>query len=194
MPSVFSHAIAAVALGTVAVGGRSRAIIWVVGALCAVAPDLDVVTRFLFRIPYSHVLGHRGLSHSLLVAAVLALLVTVIVRRALPAGPGPAKLWVFFFVATASHGILDAMTNGGLGVAFFAPFSDERYFFPWRPILVSPISLPVFFGYRGLRVMWSELAWIWLSAAVVFLAGQALRRRSARQAVEVAGPTSRRLL
>jgi len=185
MPSVFSHAIAAGALGSVAVGGRSRAIIWVVGALCAVAPDLDVVTSFLFRIPYQHMLGHRGLSHSLLVAAVLALLVTVIVRRALPVSPGPAKLWIFFFVATASHGILDAMTNGGLGVAFFAPFSDERYFFPWRPILVSPISLHVFLGYRGVRVMWSELGWIWLPSAVVFLAGLALRRRASRQPVEM---------
>jgi len=177
MPSVFSHAIAAVALGSVAVGRRSRAIVWSLGALCAVAPDLDAVTSFLFRIPYRAMLGHRGLSHSLLVAAVLALLVTVIVRRARLASPGPARLWLFFFVATASHGILDAMTNGGLGVAFFAPFSDERYFFPWRPILVSPISLPVFFGYRGLRVMWSELGWIWLPAAVVLLAGLVQRRR-----------------
>jgi len=139
MPSVFSHAIAAVALGSVAVGRRSRAIVWSLGALCAVAPDLDAVTSFLFRIPYRAMLGHRGLSHSLLVAAVLALLVTVIVRRARLASPGPARLW--------------------------------------RPILVSPISLPVFFGYRGLRVMWSELGWIWLPAAVVLLAGLVRRRR-----------------
>ena len=46
MPSVFSHAIAAVAIGGVAVGGRSRAAIWGLGALCAVAPDLDVVVSF----------------------------------------------------------------------------------------------------------------------------------------------------
>jgi len=190
MPSVFSHAIAAAALGSVAVGGRSRWIVCALGALCAVAPDLDAVTSFLFRIPYRAMLGHRGLSHSLLVAAVLASLVTVVVRRALPASPGPARLWLFFFVATASHGILDAMTNGGLGVAFFAPFADTRYFFPWRPIVVSPISLNVFFGYRGLRVMWSELGWIWLPAALVFLAGLALRRRPARQAVEMPGGRS----
>src|SRR5262249_33643738 len=105
MPSVFSHAIAAVARGSVAVGGRSRTILWLVGALCAAAPDLDAVTSFVFRIPSAAMLGHRGLSHSLLAAAVLALLVTVIVRRALPASPGPAKLWLFFFVATASHGV-----------------------------------------------------------------------------------------
>jgi inner membrane protein len=37
-------------------------------------------------------------------------------------------------VATASHGILDAFTNGGLGVAFFAPFDKTRYFFPVTPM------------------------------------------------------------
>ena len=179
MPSVFSHAIAAAAIGSVAVGGRSRAILWGLGALCAVAPDLDVVT-IKIGIPFGHMLGHRGLSHSLLFAVVLASVVTAIVRRTMPASPGAQTLWVFFFLATASHGFLDSMTNGGLGVAFFAPFSDTRYFMPWRPILVSPISLHVFFGYRGLRVMWSELGWVWLPAALVFLAGLALRRATSR--------------
>jgi len=190
MPSVFSHAIAAVAVGGVAVAGRSRATVWGLGALCAVAPDLDVVISFLLRISYSHMLGHRGLSHSLFVAVVLALLVTAVVRRTLPESPGPGTLWLFFFVATASHGLLDAMTNGGLGVAFFAPFSDTRYFLPWRPILVSPISLHVFVGYRGVRVMWSELVWIWVPAALIFLAGLALRRPQFQQAVETDGGRS----
>ena len=27
---------------------------------------------------------------------------------------------------------------GGLGVAFFSPFSNARYFLPWRPIRVAP--------------------------------------------------------
>lgn len=190
MPSVVSHAIAAVAVGAMAVDGRSRAPVWVLGALCAVAPDLDVVTSVVFRIPYRDMLGHRGLSHSLLAAAVLALLVTAVARRAWPESPGAVKLWLYFFGATASHGLLDAMTNGGLGVAFFAPFSDTRYFFPWRQILVSPISLYVFLGYHGVRVMWSELGWIWLPATLVFLAGLALRRRPSRQVVEMTGGRS----
>ena len=149
MPSVFSHAIAAVAIGSVSVGGRSRALLWGLGAACAVAPDLDVIP-LAFGIPYRHMLGHRGLSHSLLFAVLLASVVTAIVRRTVPASPTASRLWVFFFLVTASHGLLDSMTNGGLGVAFFAPFSDTRYFMPWRPIVVSPISLYAFFGYRGI--------------------------------------------
>jgi inner membrane protein len=81
------------------------------------------------------------------------------------------------FLATASHGFLDAMTSGGLGVAFFAPFSETRYFLPWRPIVVSPISIYGFVGRRGLMVMWSELEWVWLPAVLIFLAGLALWRR-----------------
>ena len=177
MPSAFSHAIAAVALGGAAVGGPSRVHIWVLGALCAVAPDLDAITSYLFRIRYGAMLGHRGISHSIFFAFLLATAVTVFVRRTWRKSPRTAKLWPFFFTATASHGLLDAMTNGGLGVAFFAPFSNARSFFPWRPILVSPISIHVFFGsHKGLRVMWSELGWIWLPAALVFLVGLALRQ------------------
>jgi inner membrane protein len=90
---------------------------------------------------------------------------------------GRAKVWWFLFLATASHGLLDAMTNGGLGIAFFSPFNNDRYFLPWRPIVVAPISVRRFFSGRGVEVMKSELLWIWLPA-VVFAAGVwSLRRR-----------------
>src|SRR5438093_115062 len=107
-----------------------------------------------------------------------------------PASPSAMRLWVFFFLATASHGFLDSMTNGGLGVAFFAPFSNIRYFLRWRPIVVSPISVYGFVGRRGLIVMWSELGWVWLPAALIFLAGLALRRSTPREAVETNGGRS----
>ena len=69
------------------------------------------------------------------------------------------------------------MTDGGLGVAYFAPFSNARYFLPWRPILVSPISVAGFFDARGLRVLASEAVWIWLPCAVFAAAAWLLRRR-----------------
>jgi inner membrane protein len=79
--------------------------------------------------------------------------------------------WVFFLVWT-SHGILDALTNGGRGVAFFSPFSSKRYFFPWTPIQVSPMSVRSFFNFRGWSVLKSEFVWIWLPGLfLVFLSG-----------------------
>jgi len=88
-------------------------------------------------------------------------------------------MWMYFFLATASHGLLDALTDGGLGVAFFAPFDNHRYFLPWRPIHVSPIGAGRFFTHRGLEVLQSELLWIWLPAALLALSVWLMRRRAA---------------
>ena len=65
-----------------------------------------------------------------------------------------------FFLVTASHGVLDALTDGGLGIAFFAPFDNSRYFFPWTPIKVSPIGISEFFTAYGMKVLVSELVWV----------------------------------
>jgi len=90
-----------------------------------------------------------------------------------------SKLWwglvAFFFLATASHGMLDAMTNGGRGVAFFAPFSDARFFFPWRPIEVSPLGIDRFLSARGMEVMISEFKWIWIPSGAIWSAATCRR-------------------
>ena len=98
------------------------------------------------------------MTHSLLFAAVIAVIMAF---RFSPARADRWKLVLLLFVITASHGALDAMTNGGLGVAFFSPFDTHRYFFPWTPIQVSPIGASGFFSGRGLDVLWSEIVWIW---------------------------------
>jgi inner membrane protein len=54
-----------------------------------------------------------------------------------------------------------------LGVAFFSPFDPRRYFFPWRPILVSPIGVGGLFSVRAMRVLWSEIPWIWVPPLLV---------------------------
>jgi len=60
-----------------------------------------------------------------------------------------------------SHPLLDALTNGGHGVALFWPFSKERIFFPWQPIEVSPIGLRSFISEKGMEVIQSEILTIW---------------------------------
>jgi inner membrane protein len=58
---------------------------------------------------------------------------------------------------------LDALTDGGLGVAFFSPFDNGRYFFSWRPVHVSPIGAERFFnGGRAWDILGSEFVWIWI--------------------------------
>src|SRR2546426_4180030 len=177
MASIFTHSVVATVLGALGrPSDRMPPRFWVAAALAAVVPDVDVIA-FGLDIPYDSMYGHRGLSHSLVFAALLAALVVVVMFRKITDPRNRLALWVVFFLATASHGILDAMTTGGVGIAFFAPFSAERYFFPWRPIVVSPIGIGVFFSHWGVQVIASELMWIWLPAAVVILVGGLVRRR-----------------
>jgi inner membrane protein len=165
MPTVVTHSFVAALLGKSVAAGRMPARFWLLSVLCAILPDADVI-GFSFGIGYEELLGHRGLSHSLVFALVLSLIVTFL------AFPRPPQRWTrfllfsYFFVVTASHGVLDAMTDGGRGVAFFAPFDDTRYFFPFRPIRVSPIGLS-FFSARGLDVIWSELLWVCIPATMI---------------------------
>lgn len=178
MPTIFTHAIAALAVGKASAGKRKMpARFWLLTALCAVLPDADVVG---FSLGWrGSMLGHRGLSHSLLFALAVALVVVgVAFRKARPFRP--AWLVFYFFAVTASHGLLDALTDGGSGVAFFAPFDDARYFFPWRPIEVSPISLDRFFGPRGAEVIKSEIVWVWIPAAALVALAWAYRRLRVR--------------
>jgi inner membrane protein len=177
MPSVFSHAVAALALGPAFRRAGWPARVWWAGALCAVLPDADVV-GFYTGVPPGSVLGHRGLTHSLAFAAALAAVLTPLL---LAHGVGRARLWCYLFLATASHGVLDAMTDGGIGVAFWAPFDAGRYYLPWRPIVVSPLGIRRFFSAWGLAVLASEALWVWLPAALfAALAWRATRPRAAK--------------
>jgi inner membrane protein len=90
-------------------------------------------------------------------------------------GAQPAVAFWVLLVSAASHGLLDGMTNGGLGIAFFSPFSNRRRFMPWRVIEVSPLRPSALFSRRGLRVLRSEVRWVWIPCLAVALVGLALR-------------------
>ncbi len=175
MPTIIGHAVVAGALGATF---RARRALIAAAAFCAVAPDVDVLA-FRLGIPYDAPLGHRGFSHSLAFAALLAALMTTLLRRLSRSAPLPALAPTFalLFLAAASHGLLDAMTDGGLGVAFFSPFDHGRYFLPWRPIAVSPLALANVFSERHLAVYRSEALWLGLPSAALWLAARTWRRR-----------------
>jgi inner membrane protein len=167
MPSVVSHPGVPLSLAPLLPPDLRTPSLILLGVVCSVLPVLDVV-GFRLGVPYGHVLGHRGLSHSIAFAVFLrASLARLLRLEAQPAQASRLMLFGFLFLSTLSHGLLDALTSGGLGVAFFAPFEDRRYFFPWRPIRVSPISVSRFFSATGVRVLRSELQWVWLPTAVV---------------------------
>jgi inner membrane protein len=131
--------------------------------LLPILPDADaLLTRW---VPYGHPFGHRGFTHSLFFAALVGIVTAALtVRFKWASGHSFPKLAIFFALITASHGLFDSMTSGGLGVAFFAPFDDTRYFLPWRPIPVSPMSAAGLMTARGLRVIRWEFGLFWLFA------------------------------
>jgi inner membrane protein len=175
MPTIFSHAIASTAASR---WWRRRLSpgFWTWTVVCAMLPDIDVI-GFSFGIAYGDMFGHRGFTHSLFFAVVTGLVVAHLVSsnpEPRTPNPGGIPLFLWFTAVTASHGLLDAMTNGGRGIGFFAPFSNHRYFFPWRPIQVSPIGVG-FFSARGLYVLASEAGWIWVPSAIIALSARLFR-------------------
>ena len=172
MPTIFTHAVvplaAGLALGRKALPPRLVA----AGVVAAMAPDFDTVA-FRLGIAYADQFGHRGATHSIVFALALGLIAAI-------AAPwlrsGRQRAFAFVALCALSHPLLDALTNGGLGVALLWPWSHARFFAPWRPIAVSPIGAG-FFSARGAAVLWSELRWVVVPLSLVTLPWAAIRKR-----------------
>jgi inner membrane protein len=176
MASAFSHIVPAIAFGKIGYTEKQPWKFWVLGCICSAIPDADAL-GYKLGVPYESMWGHRGITHSFAFAILLGLLVTAAFFRGAKFNTRPFyALWLYFFICTASHCLLDAMTTGGLGVAFFAPFDNSRYFLPWRMIKVSPISITRFFSSRGLQVLASEFVWIWIPFGVLTVVWLAVRK------------------
>ena len=141
---------------------------WIALAVLGAFPDIDVI-GYHMGVPYDSQWGHRGFTHSLLFALVLSFIVLELLRLKTPRFS--LGWWINgtgLFLATASHGFLDAFTTGGMGVAFFWPFDNTRYFFHNHPILVSPLTVGGFFTERGWNIIQSELYWVWLPTILLY--------------------------
>ncbi len=168
MASLFGHAFASIALGKTFSKKNQTWKLFLLAIICAIIPDADVI-GFHFNIAYESFWGHRGFSHSFIFALLFGILITFIFYRKQFLSKKGIILALFFSLCTASHSILDAMTSGGYGVAFFSPFDNSRYFFPWRPIKVSPLGIANFFTHRGLKVIYSELIWVGIPGTLYIL-------------------------
>jgi inner membrane protein len=179
MASALTHAYVGAALGAFAPRWLRGARFSLLLAALAAAPDLDVVA-FAFGIPYEHRYGHRGFSHSLVAACLGALAVWIWRYRSVrPLSGRWFAFCAWVSIAIASHGLLDALTNGGRGVGFFIPFDERRYFFPWRPLQVSSLNPLDFLTGHALDVLVPELLWVWLPASALFVLAFARARRAA---------------
>ena len=125
--------------------------------LAAEAPDLDLISKLWG--PVAELQHHRGITHTLLGAPFMALLVTGLVwlwhrwrtrgsARPAAAGAPPVHwgwIWFFALIADLSHILLD-WTNS-YGVRPFFPFNPHWYagsiFFIFEPVLFGALVLAV---------------------------------------------------
>jgi inner membrane protein len=126
--------------------GRFRLKAAVAFATFSLVPDLDVIA-FKFGIPYQAPFGHRGATHSIAFALLMGLAAWLVTRS--------WKSTLAMTVVVLTHPLLDMLTDGGLGVALFFPFSNERLFFPWNPLPVAPLGGRMLSA-RGLHVLLVE--------------------------------------
>lgn len=126
MPTPISHAAVGYAIGAWSprdIPASTRRVC-LAAAACAALPDIDVIGFA----------PHRGITHSLTFAVVAAMVATVVLFPEARTRRTRLQLMLTLGIALLSHGVLDALTTYSLGIEFFAPFSQERFRFPWTPL------------------------------------------------------------
>jgi len=166
--SPWAHALAGAAVGALYQGPERRRVM-TLAAVCAVAPDLDLI-GWPFGVPFEAPLGHRGLTHSIPFAVLTGITAAGVFLRMLPTRDR-AIAGVILILATATHSVLDALTTySPTGPAFWAPFSNARYRFLWTPLT----------GEGGFRTSFGQEALYVCLPALVVIVGIAWWRRSRR--------------
>jgi inner membrane protein len=139
MPSSLSHAMVAVAAGAMLAPRTHLRPFLIIGAVCAVLPDIDAMGRTLpiAEGDLEFLGGHRGFTHSLTFAALTGVVVGSAALFRQSWNGHRLRLMIFIAFATAAHGALDALTSVGAAtspVQFFSPFSTQGYTSSWHPI------------------------------------------------------------
>ena len=128
--------------------------------LLALLPDFDLIP-LAFGVPDRGLCGHRGLSHT----PLFALAVGVVVFAGLWLGKrrqrqlrDALRSASIACLLVASHGLLDALAQGGRGLLLLWPLSSARFHFLWRPIPDAPTGLAFFSGI-GMRHLAIEVCY-----------------------------------
>lgn len=173
MPTAITHSVIGVAASFGIRTRKKSAKLFILSIACSILPDADIIGYYWLYIPSYHFFGHRGFFHSPFFAALSSVFIVCLFFRT--DAIFSKKWWelvFYFFILTASHGLLDAFTNGGNGIALLSPVTNDRYFFPWTPIEVSPLGIRALFSRRGLDVLTSELLWVWAPVLLLFVTNE----------------------
>lgn len=163
MPTPISHAAVGFAIAAWTQPGTPTPRVCIAAAACAALPDIDVIGGAL-HISHASLFGHRAITHSITFALVGAMVASIAFFH------GNRRIAFVLALALLSHGCLDAFSTYSLGVEFFAPFSQQRFHFPWTPLRT---------GSEGLvDQLMQEAIFVLLPAVLLGWVGIKIRRRA----------------
>jgi inner membrane protein len=120
-----------------------------IGALAAAFPDSDVVASWLS--PLSYLYHHRGVTHSLLMLALWAVVLAWLCSKAWKSGPGWRAYAGVIAWGIGVHIAGDWITS--FGTMVFAPLSD------WRAALSTTFIIDLWFS--GIIITGLLASWLW---------------------------------
>ena len=153
----------------------------VIGALAGMAPDLDVLIRSV-NDPLLFLEFHRQFTHSLIFIPFGALLCALVFYPFARKKLTFQQIYLFAFMAYATHGLLDACTS--YGTQLFWPFSNERV--AWNtvsiidPFFTLPIIFLVVLAVYKQKAGYAQIGFIY---AVVFLSLGLIQKDRAEEAI-----------
>lgn len=113
---------------------RQRYLAFLLFAAFSILPDGDLILVAL-GVHDSGFVGHRGASHSLVMALVIGVTCGLFARRM---GMPALRTAIAITIAVGSHGLLDTVGEGGRGIPLLWPFSDHRFMSPVRVLPDAP--------------------------------------------------------
>jgi inner membrane protein len=189
-----THGLLGLAIGALRRPDRDSGAVWVGCVLAAELPDLDYL--WPASDPVLHALrAHRGLTHSILAAPVVALAAAALAKL-LFRSARVAPLYVWSLVSTLfAHLLADAWT--GWGTRLLLPISDERVTLDWMlvvdPFFTAPLLVGALWGIRQGRLIRKALL-IGFAAAAVYLGARLVVKSALTARVSNAYPKAEAVL
>ncbi len=152
-----------------------------IGALAGMAPDLDIFINSP-KDPLLFLEYHRQFTHALVFIPFGALLCALVFYPFAKSRLSFSQVYLFAFLAYATHGLLDACTS--YGTQLFWPFSNERV--AWNivsiidPLFTLPVLVLVLLGVFKRRAVFARAAFVY---ALIFLSLGVIQKQRAETAV-----------
>jgi len=170
-----THIVLGACVGEVMAGKKIGRKAMLIGAVAQSIPDIDIVAGF-WLTPASDLLAHRGFTHSILFALLVAPVLAFFSAKGFKKSSFPFKKWVLFWcIQILIHLFIDSFNAYGTGL--FEPFSHYRVSFntifvadPFFAISLGIVFLMLLFARKdnSKRVKWATTA-ITISACYLCL-------------------------